>query len=402
MLSRRVENIAPSATMEITGKIAQLREKGIDIVGLNLGEPDFGTPEHICEAAKKAIDEQKTKYTPVGGITELKKAIAAKLERENNIKYDLSEICVGTGAKQVLVNAILSLCDEGDEVIIPTPCWVSYIEMVKLAGAEPVLVPCKEEDGFALDLPAISSKVTSKTKAIIINTPNNPTGAVYAEESLRELAALAEKNDFYIISDEVYEKLIYGGVKHFSVASISEALKNRVVTINGVSKAYSMTGWRIGYAAAPAKIIGAMAKLQGHTTSNTCSIAQHAALEALAGPQDELEIMRKEFEKRKDFLLERISELKGIGCAKPEGAFYLMPNVSAYYGKSFNGKVLKDSYDITNYLLDQAWVAVVPGDAFMAPDNVRISYSNSMEQLTKAMDRIEKALGRLAEQNGGV
>lgn len=395
MLTKRIQNISPSMTLELTGKVADLRRQGIDIIAYNLGEPDFGTPENICKAAMAAIEAQKTKYTTVSGIAELREAICEKLLKDNHVTYAPNQICVGTGAKQPLVDAVLALCEEGDEVIVPTPCWVSYLEMVKLSGAAPVLVKNREEDGFALNIEGIKNAITPKTKAIMINTPNNPTGAVYTEKDLRALAALACEHDFYIISDEVYEKLIYESKAHFCIASISDEVKDRCVIINGFSKAYSMTGWRIGYAAGNAALIKGMSSLQGHTTSNTCSIAQYAALEALRGPQESLEIMRKEFDRRRKFLLERLNAMDGITCVNADGAFYLMPNVTSFYGKSYNGKTIRDSFDMADYLLEEARIAVVPGAAFEAPENLRISYSNSMECLIDGMDRMEEALKKL-------
>ena len=394
-LTQRIRNITPPATFALTAKVAELRRQGVDVIAYNVGEPDFGTPKNICDAAKAAIDAQKTKYTVVSGIIELKEAICAKFERDNGIAYKPNEICVGTGAKQPLVNAVLALCEEGDEVIVPTPCWVSYLEMVKLADAAPVIVRNLEEDGFALNIEAIKKAITPKTKAIMINTPNNPTGAVYSKEQLTELAELACKHDFYIISDEVYEKLIYEGKKHFCIASISDEVRDRTVVINGVSKAYSMTGWRIGYAAGNAKLIKGMGSLQGHTTSNACSIAQYAALEAISGPQDSVEMMRVEFDKRRKYLVDRLNSIEGITCNNADGAFYLMPNVTAFYDREWNGQKIKDSFGMADFLLAEARIALVPGGAFEAPDNLRISYSNSMENLIEGMDRLETALKKL-------
>lgn len=395
MLTKRIQNISPSMTLELTGKIADLRRKGEDIISFSLGEPDFGTPENICAAAKAAIDAQKTKYTAIPGIAELREAICDKLLKDNGVSYAPNQICVGTGAKQPLVNAVLALCEEGDEVLIPSPCYVSYVEMVKLSGAVPVLVYNLEADGFDLNIDAIKKAITPKTKAIIINTPNNPTGAVYSKEALISLAELALKHDFYIISDEVYEKLVYEGESHFCVASVSEEVKNHCVIINGFSKAYSMTGWRIGYAAGNTALIKGLTDLQGHTTSNTCSITQYAALEALKGPQDSLETMRQEFDRRRQFLLKRLNSIDGITCVNARGAFYLMPNITAFYGRSVNGKTIKNSFDLASYLLEEAKVAVMPGGAFEAPDNLRISYSNSMEKLETGLDRIEAALKKI-------
>lgn len=395
MISERVRNITPSATLGLTTRVNQLKKEGITVIALNVGEPDFGTPENICEAGIKAIKDQKTKYTTVSGINELKDAICAKLKRDNGLTYEPAQITVGTGAKQSLLNCILTLVDPGDEVIIPKPCWVSYIEMVKLAGGVPVFVACKEDEEFALDIDALKAAITPKTKAVLFNTPNNPTGAVYSEESLRQLAELAKEHDFYMIADEVYEKLIYDGYKHFSVASVSEDAYNRTIIINGISKAYSMTGWRIGFAAGPKDVIKGMNALQGHATSNASSIAQYAAVEAFNGPQESIELMRQEFYKRLQYVLGRLRAMPGLTCAGSHGAFYLMPNVKSFYGKSYNGKVIKDSFDLSDYLLDEARIALVPGAAFEAPDNLRISYSNSMENLTKALDQMEAALAKL-------
>lgn len=392
MLSRRAKNIKPSATLQLTGRVNELKAAGVDIIAFNVGEPDFGTPKNICDAAIEAINANFTKYTGVSGIIELRKAICEKLKNDNNVEYKPNEISVGTGAKQPLVNAILAVCDLGDEVILPTPCWVSYEEMIKLSEATPVFVSTKEEDGFELDLEAIEKAVTPKTKAILINTPNNPTGAVYSEETLRKLADMALKHDFYIISDEVYEKLIYDGRKHFCVASISKEVRDKCIVVNGFSKAYAMTGWRMGYVAAVKEIIDGVNAIQGHMTSAANSITQKACLEALTGPQESLETMRVEFDKRRLYLLERLNAMEGVSCVNARGAFYLMPNVAKLFGKSHDGKVLKDSMDVADFLLDKAHIAVVPGAAFMAPENLRISYSNSMENIKEGMDRMEAAL----------
>jgi aspartate aminotransferase len=390
-LSDRVKNINPSATLSLTAKVLEMKKQGIDVVALNVGEPDFGTPENICEAARRAIAAQKTKYTPVAGIPELRGAICEKLKRDNGLEYTPDCISVGSGAKQSLVNAVLSICQKGDEVILPTPCWVSYIEMVKLAGAKAVLVKTDENKGFDLDVEAVRAAVTPATKAILINSPNNPTGAVYPRETLEALAEIAKEHDFWIIADEVYEKLIYEG-EHVSIASLSEDAKERTILINGISKAYSMTGWRIGYAAAPKAVIKAMNALQGHATSNPNSIAQYAAVEAYNGPQDSVETMRQEFARRRRYVYDRLCAMDGVSCAMAKGAFYLMPNVSSFYGKKAGDRVIKDSFDMADYLLEVGRIAAVPGAAFEAPDNIRISYSNSMENLTKAMDRMEEAL----------
>jgi len=392
MLSKRVRNMKPSATLVLTGKVAELKKSGVNIISFNVGEPDFGTPENICNAGVKAINENFTKYTGVSGIIELRDAICQKLKNDNNVEYKPNEISVGTGAKQPLANAVLTICDTKDEVILPTPCWVSYEEMVRLADANPVFVPTKESEGFALDLDAIEKAITKNTKAILINTPNNPTGAVYSEESLRKLADMALKHNFYIISDEVYEKLIYDGEKHFCVASISKEVKDICIIINGFSKAYAMTGWRMGYAAANKEIIDGINAIQGHMTSAPNSITQKACLEALLGSQESLETMRVEFDKRRLYLLDRLNSIENITCVNAKGAFYLMPNISKFFGKSFEGKIMNDSLDIANFLLEKAHIAVVPGAAFESKDNIRISYSNSMENIKEGIDRMEEAL----------
>ena len=395
MLSKRVRNITPSATVALTGRVADLQRQGVDIINFGLGEPDFPTSANIAQAGKEAIDANHTKYTAVAGIAPLREAICEKLKRDNHVLYTPDQISVGTGAKQPLFNSVQALVDEGDEVLLPTPCWVSYVEMIKLAGGIPVQVPSLEADGFALNIPALEQAITPRTKAIIINTPNNPTGAVYSEQSLRSLGELACKHDFYIISDEVYEKLTYNGKQHFCIASISPEVQARTVVINGFSKAYAMTGWRMGYAAGPREIIKALNAYQGHVTSNPSSIAQYASLAALGGPQDSLEAMRQEFDRRRQFLLDRLNRMDRIHCVGTDGAFYQMPNISAFFGCSCQGRVIRDSGDLAEYLLDEARIAVVPGSAFMIPDNLRISYSISLDQIQRGMDRMEEALSCL-------
>ncbi len=397
MISKRIINMTPSATVELTAKVAELKKTGIDVISFNIGEPDFGTPNNINLAAKRAIDEGFTKYTAAAGIIELREAICEKLKTENKVIYSPNQISVGTGAKQSLVNTILTICDKDDEILLPTPCWVSYIEMIKLAEGKPILIPCIEENGFAPDLSAIEKAITPKTKAILLNTPNNPTGAVYNINDLKKICELALKYNFYIISDEIYEKLIYDGEKHFCIASLTEAAKNRTITINGFSKAYAMTGWRIGYAAGPADVIKGINSLQGHMTSNTNSITQKAAIEALKGPQQPIYTMIEEFDKRRKYLINRISNINDITCSIPKGAFYVMPNVKKLFCKKHNGKELKDSFGVANYLLEEAHIAVVPGAAFEAPENIRISYSNSLENIAMGMDRMENALAKLQQ-----
>ncbi len=395
MLSERARNVKSSVTVDLNAKIAEMRRNGEKILSLNIGEPDFGTPLNIKKAAEGAIEAGFTKYTAANGMAELRKAISEKLEKENHVIYSPNDICVSVGAKQAIMNALLATCGPGDEVLLPIPCWVSYEEMIGLTGAKVVHISLKEENGYALDLEAIEKAVTSRTKAIVINTPNNPSGCVYSEESLRGLAALAVKYQFYIIADEIYEKLIYDGAIHFSVASISEEVKKLAVTVNGFSKAYAMTGWRVGYSAAAPEVAKAIRAIQSHMTSATCSISQKAALEALQGPQDEMNAMVKAFSSRRTFLVKRLNEIDGLSCPNSKGAFYLLPDVGRILGRSYEGKVIENTQDLAKYLLDTVRVAVVPGEAFNVPGKIRISYSNSIENLKEATDKLEEAIKKL-------
>ncbi len=397
MVSNRCKNITPSATVSLNAKVAELRAAGVDVIAFNVGEPDFDTPETIVDACVKALNEGKTKYTAAAGILPLRKAIGEKLKKDNDVVYTPKQICVSTGAKQALQNALLAIINPGDEVILPIPCWVSYIELIKLADGVPVTVPTNEPGGFQLDIAAIKAAVTPRTRAVLINTPNNPTGAVYNEQDLRALGELAVRHNFYIISDEVYEKLIYGDAKHICVASLSPEIYDHSIVVNGFSKAYSMTGWRVGYTAAPQDIATAIDDLQGHTTSNSTSFAQYACVAALLPENDAaIEDMKAEFRRRRDYLLGALRALPGVTCADADGAFYLMPNISGYYGRSFNGKMIRDSFDFCDFILEEAKVAIVPGAAFESPDNVRITYSNSMQNLGEGVRRIAEALKKLA------
>lgn len=390
-----MSQIKGSPTSALIARVAELKQQGENIISLNVGEPDFGTPANIKVAGIKAITDNFTKYTPGQGILDLRQAIARKLKEDNNVSYDVNEITTAVGAKQAIFSTLMVLCGEGDEVLLPIPCWVSYTEMARLAGAEPVFVPVNNDDGFSLNLDAIEAAITPKTKAIVICTPNNPTGAVYSEESLRRLADLACKHDFYIVADEIYEKLIYDGEKHFSVASISEEVRNRTVTVNGMSKAYAMTGWRIGYAAAPKDITNGIKAIQSQMTSATSAISQKAAVEALNGPQHDLKYMVEQFDARRRYIMERLAKIPGISCVTPKGAFYVLPKVSAYFNKSHNGMVIKNAIDLASYILDTAKVALVPGENFNLPGTVRMSYSTSLENLDAALTRVEKALALL-------
>jgi len=395
MFAKRVRNMTPSATIEITSKIAELKKQGVEILSFNIGEPDFDTPENIRDKGKEALDLGHTRYTPAGGTIELREEIAKKILKENNLKYSYQEIIVSSGAKQSLMNALLTLCEEGDEVIIPSPYWVSYIEMVKLTGAKPVLVEMEESDNFNLNIEKIKKSISDNTKCIMINTPNNPTGAIYSENQLREIANLCVENDIFILSDEIYEKLIYDGEKHISIGTLSQEIKDKTILINGVSKSFAMTGWRIGYAAGPKDIIKAMTNLQGHMTTGPNAPAQYASLEAFRNSHNSVEKMVVEFDKRRKYLVDRLNSIQGVTCNLPKGAFYAMPNVSSFYGKSWGNYKINNSMDLTNFLLEEAKVAVAPGEAFGIDDNIRIAYSNSMENIVKGMDALEKALKKL-------
>lgn len=395
MISIRIKNMTPSATLEQSAKIAELKKQGIQVIGFNVGEPDYNTPMNIIKKAEEAYHLGLTRYTPAAGMIELREEICKKFKKDYGLDYTSKDVVVSSGAKQSLTNAFMAIIDPGDEVIVPTPCWVSYVEMIKLADGVPVLVALAEKDGFRLDIEKIRKSVSKKTKAIIINSPNNPTGAVYSKDDLRLLGQLAVEHDFYIISDEIYEKLIYDGEENVCVAALSSEIKEKTITINGVSKSYAMTGWRIGYAVGPTQIIKAMTDYQGNTTTSPNTPAQYASIEALANSEASVEIMRQEFDKRRQYIISRINEMKNIHCSTPKGAFYVMPNVSHFYGKQYNGFTVNNSLDMANYLLEEAKIAVVTGAAFEAPENIRISYSNSMDNIVEGMNRMEEALSKL-------
>lgn len=391
MISERAGRVKPSATLAMNAKAKEMKAKGVDVISFSVGEPDFDTPEHIKEAAIRALKDGKTKYTPAEGIPELKEAIIEKFERDNNIKYTMDEVIVSCGAKHSLYNIAQAILSPGDEVIIPAPYWVSYPAQVLLNDATPVIVETKEEDNFMITPVQLEEAITEKTKALILNYPSNPTGLTYTEEVLRGIAEIAIKHNIYIISDEVYEKLLYDNNEHISVASLSEEIKARTIVVNGVSKSHSMTGWRIGYAAGPKDVISAMKRIQSHSTSNPTSIAQWAAVEALKGPQDFLQVMLEEFDRRRRFLVEDLNSIEGISCLIPQGAFYAFPNVSTVIGK----KHINSSMDIAMYLLEEAMAALVPGSAFGSEGYIRMSYATSMENLQKGLERIKNALEKL-------
>ncbi len=392
MLSERAKKIKPSPTLAIDAKAKALKAQGLDIVNFGVGEPDFDTPDHIKEAAIKAIKDGFTKYTPVGGIDTLKDAIIEKFQKDNNLTYNREEILVSCGAKHSLYNVAQALYNPGDEIIIPVPYWVSYPDQVLLNDATPVFVETFEEDNFMLKPEVLKTKITKKTKALILNSPSNPTGATYNKKTLTEIAEIALKNDLYIISDEIYEKLLYDDIEHISIASLDKEIKDKTIVINGLSKSHAMTGWRIGYAAGPKEIIKAMTNIQSQSTSNPTSISQYAAVAALRGPQDFIDIMKKEFNKRRIHLVKELNSIPDISCLKPTGAFYAFPNTSRLYGKKFGSREINSSLDLAIYLLEDAHVALVHGEAFGDDKFIRISYATSMENINKGIERIKKAL----------
>lgn len=393
--SKKAKNVSPSITLAITAKAKELKANGVDVVSFGAGEPDFNTPANIIEAAKKAMDEGKTKYTATSGITELKKALCDKLKEDNNLEYKPENIIVSTGGKQALANAFLAILNPGDQVLIPVPYWVSYPELVKLADGNPVFVDCKEENDYKFTIENLEKATTEKTKAIVLNSPNNPTGAIYNKDELKSIAEFASKHDLIIISDEMYEKLIYDGEKHVSIASISEDSYQRTILVNGFSKAFAMTGWRLGYSAANAEITKLMSSIQSHMTSNANSIGQYAAYAGLIGSKEELNKMVVAFEKRRNLMVDLISGIKDLTFIKPSGAFYVMINVSKYFNKSIDGKKITNSMEFAALLLDIEKVAVVPGIAFGLDNYIRLSYATSEELITKGIKRIEMFLTKL-------
>jgi len=393
-ISERVKNINPSQTLAITAQALKMKREGKKVISFAAGEPDFDTPENIREEAIFAIREGFSHYTASSGIIELKEAVIEKLKKDNRVEYKPSEIIISTGAKQCLFNTILTICDPGDEVLLPTPCWVSYTEQIKFAGAVPIFINTYQEEDFKLSASQVEEKITSRTKLLILNSPNNPTGAVYEPEELKRIAQLLAKYNIYCICDEIYEKLIYDNAKHLSMASLSDEIKERIITINGVSKSYAMTGWRIGYAAGPEEIIKGMSKIQGHSTSNPNSIAQKASVEALNGKQDTIEEMRKAFDERRKYIVKRLNSIEGIFCLNPAGAFYAFPDVGKILERSieYNGKKINNSFDLSNFILKEAEVALIPGSAFEAEGYLRLSYSTSLVDIKEGLDRIEEIL----------
>ncbi len=391
-LSRRIQGIKPSPTLAITMKANAMRAAGRDVIGFGAGEPDFDTPRHIKDAAIQAIDAGFTKYTPVGGIDELKDAIIEKMERDHGLTYSRSQVCVSCGAKHALYNLAQVLFEEGDEVIIPAPYWVSYVDIVTLTGATAVVVPAEEQEGFKLTPDQLRASLTPRTRGIIMNSPSNPTGAVYTGAELKALAEVLVAYDLIVISDDVYEKILYDGGEFANMAMVYPEIKGKTVVVNGVSKSYAMTGWRIGYAAGPEGIISAVTKLQSQNTSNPTSIAQKAAIAALRGSQEEVGKMVAEFARRRETICRVLNSVPGFTCHKPQGAFYVFPRVDGVFGRYLGGRTIQDSSALADYLLDEVGVAVVPGADFGDDRYVRFSYATSLDLIEQGIERIRRAL----------
>ena len=393
-LANRVKAIKPSPTLAITAKANQMKADGIDVVGFGAGEPDFDTPENIKQACIDSLLAGNTKYTPVPGTNQARDAVIEKLKKDQGLDYARNQIVISCGAKHTLYNIFQALVGEGDEVLIPAPYWVSYPDQVVLASADPVIVETKEENSFIPTVSDLEKATTAKTKALVINSPSNPTGGAATRQQLEEIAKFAVEKDLIVISDEIYEKIIYDGFKFTSIAELP-GMVDRTVLVNGLSKAYSMTGWRIGYAAAPADLVGAITNIQSQSTSNPVSFIMPAVVEALNGPQDFIGMMVAEFDKRRNYICDRLNSMDGVSCFKPQGAFYVFPNFSQLYGRKFKGKTLENSGDFADYLLDEAKVAIVSGNAFGANDFARLSYAIAMPNIEKGLDRIEAAIADL-------
>lgn len=390
MISDRVKNIKPSLTLEITDKARKMKAEGISVIGFGAGEPDFNTPDYINAAAKKAIDIGFTKYTPASGTPQLKKAVCEKFLKDNGLYYEPEQIVVSSGAKSSLYHAICAMINPGDEVILPTPYWLTYPELIGLAQGKTVYVDCVKENGYKMTADRLEKAITEKTKCVIINSPNNPTGAVYSEDELKSIAKVIEKHGLYVISDEIYEKLVYGGAKHYSIACCSDYMKEHTVVVNGVSKSYAMTGWRIGYFAAPRDVAKAAASMQSHTASNPCSISQYASVEALTSPESDKFIseMQKTFDERRKYMVEVLQNTENVVCIEPKGAFYVFADVSACYGKKFNGAPINGSLSFADAALNKG-VAVVPGLAFGDDKCIRLSYAISLSDIKEGLERLK-------------
>jgi aspartate aminotransferase len=394
-LARRLQLIKPSPTLMVTVQVAALRRQGIEVIDFGAGEPDFDTPEHIKEAAVTALKQGKTKYTPVGGTAELKEAIVAKMQRDNRLTYSMQEVTTNCGGKHTLFNAFHALFEAGDEVLIPAPYWVSYSDMVILTGATPKLLSTTEQTGFKITAAQLQAAIGSQSKALLLNSPSNPTGAAYTEAELKQLADVIEKSNLFVISDDVYEKFLYDSPRCPHILTLKPHLRDRVLVVNSVSKTYAMTGWRLGYAAGPKELISAIETLQSQSTSNPTSITQAAAVVALTGTQEPVGMMAKEFAKRRNYVVDRLRAIPGITCTLPEGAFYVFPRVSSYFGAKWQDKKIASAMDLSLYLLQEAKVALVAGEGFGSPDHVRISYATSMKNLEQGLNQIETGLKTL-------
>ncbi len=394
-IAKRMSSLAPSLTLAISAKAKAMKAAGESVVSFGVGEPDFNTPEHIINAAKAALDNGYTKYTPSSGLLPLRKAICEKFEKDNGLSYEPSQIIVSNGAKHSIFNACYAVLEEGDEVIIPQPYWLTYPEVVKVCGATPVYLPCKKENKFKFSADELKAVITPKTKMLIFNSPSNPTGAVYNEEETRAIAKVCEEAEIFVHADEIYEKLCYNGVKPFSIAKCSEKMKDLTITVNGVSKTYAMTGWRVGYLAAPKDVAKAIDSFQSHATSNACSISQYATIEALHSSEEEIGEMVKVFDNRRAKLLKLIADIEGVQSVEPDGAFYVMLVVDGLYGKSYNGKKITNSIEFADILLDAEKVATVPGVSFGADDCVRLSYALGDEDLEEGLKRIKRFVENL-------
>jgi aspartate aminotransferase len=394
-LATRLQLIKPSPTLMVTVQVAALRRQGIEVIDFGAGEPDFDTPEHIKDAAITALKQGKTKYTPVGGTAELKEAIIAKMQRENGLTYSMQEVTSNCGGKHTLYNAFHALFEAGDEVLIPAPYWVSYSDMVILTGATPKLLPTSEQTGFKITAAQLQAAIRPQSKALLLNSPSNPTGAAYTEAELKDIADVVENSNLFVISDDVYEKFLYDSPRCPHILTLKPHLRDRVLIANSVSKTYAMTGWRLGYAAGPKELISAIETLQSQSTSNPTSIAQAAAVVALTGTQEPVGVMAKEFAKRRNYVVDRLRAMPGITCTLPEGAFYVFPRVSSYFGAKWQDKKIASAMDLSLYLLQEAKVALVAGEGFGSSDHVRISYATSMKNLEQGLDQIETALKRL-------
>jgi len=387
--SQKSEAIVGSVTLAIDAKAKKMKAEGKDVIGFGAGEPDFGTPAYIVEAGITALRNGQTRYTPASGTLELRQAVCDKLLRDNGLSYEPGQIVISNGAKHALFNALQAICNPGDEVILPAPYWVTYPELIKMADAVPVILETKEEDSFAVHMDALRAAVTQKTKAIILNSPSNPTGCVYSREMLEEVAKLAVEKDLIVISDEIYEALVYDGVEHISIASLGEAIKDRTILVNGLSKAYAMTGWRIGYTASNKKLAGIMGNFQSHATSNPNTMAQAASVVAMTRPNEDLPLMVAEFAKRREYMVHTVNAIDGLHTVMPKGAFYVFVNIAGVFGKSAQGKQINSAFSFAEELLEQQMTAVVPGEAFGAPEYIRLSYATSLQNIERGLTRIK-------------